>query len=182
MDIIKGITKQTSLLALNAAIEAARAGEHGRGFSVVAEEVGKLASESGLSTNKIVDIIDKIKNKVEETRQGIVHEVKEIEKTFEFSGIAKGEFTNIENVVKEVSVEIEKINSLAVQQALTSDQISNAMDEIAKATENNALSSREISGNVEGQVAIFEEIGASLSELTAIAGNLKDHTDKFKVN
>ncbi|BEP27974.1 methyl-accepting chemotaxis protein [Helicovermis profundi] len=181
VDIITGITKQTSLLALNASIEAARAGEHGRGFAVVAEEVRKLADESGSSTSQIVGLINKIRQKVEETRKGIVNEVKEIDKTFEFSGVAKGEFENIEGVVKEVSYEIEKINSLAVKQALTSDQISNAMDEIAKATENNALSSREISGNVEGQVAIFEEIGASLNELTSIANNLKDHTDKFKV-
>ncbi|NLK43836.1 MAG: hypothetical protein GX300_05530 [Tissierellia bacterium] len=57
VDLINSISSQTQMLSLNAAIEAARAGEHGKGFSVVAMEVGKLASETENVSKKIEEVI-----------------------------------------------------------------------------------------------------------------------------
>jgi hypothetical protein len=68
---IKSIADTTNLLGLNAAIEAARAGEHGRGFTVVAEEIRKLATNSKESTTKINDTLAKIKENINSIVEGI---------------------------------------------------------------------------------------------------------------
>jgi len=71
LETIENISSQTNLLALNASIEAARAGEHGRGFSVVAEEIRKLADHSSTSTKEIFEIVHDIQEKTDKTSSQI---------------------------------------------------------------------------------------------------------------
>ena len=71
LEIIRRVAQQTNLLGLNAAIEAARAGEMGRGFSVVAEEVRKLADESNQSAHSINEMLKKFRNSVEQVLRNV---------------------------------------------------------------------------------------------------------------
>jgi len=98
VSMIKGVANQTNILGLNAAIEAARAGKDGLGFSVVAEEIRKLASGTNLSVTEITSIL----KKTQETVAGLIKKIGEI------STIADEQAATS----KQISATIQQINSM----------------------------------------------------------------------
>ena len=130
--VINDIVSKTELLSLNASIESARAGEYGKGFAVVAEEVGNLAKVSGKSAQEIQELIVKSQeevNKILNVTKERVAEGKSV--TTE----AQESFVQIsEDIVNMVSV-IEQISAATKEQDIGVRQITTAMSEIDRATQ-----------------------------------------------
>ena len=132
---IEEIAEQTNLLSLNASIEAARAGEAGKGFSVVADEIGKLATESSKAASTTRDLIE--------------ISMEEINKGNTIADSAMNALRESVSAVGGVNDMIRKTAENAVVQAESMEQLRTGIDEIARAIQDNSAASQETSATSE---------------------------------
>ncbi len=166
-ELISDITEQTNVLALNAAIQAASAGEAGRGFSVVAEEVQRLAERSGDATKQIAALVKTIQTDtqdavaaMERSTQGVV----EGAKLSDNAGTALGEIDRV------------------------SRQLAELIEAISNETSREAQSANVVAANIQHIFAVTEQTGEGtrstatlVRELSKSAEELKTSVARFKI-
>lgn len=144
--VINSIAFQTNILALNAAVEAARAGEQGRGFAVVASEVRTLASRSAQAAKEIEGLIGESVRLIEQGSGEVV--------------AAGNTMTDIVDAVKRVTDIMLEIAAASDEQSRGIEQVSQAISEMDKVTQQNASLVEEASA----AAASLEEQAARLTE------------------
>jgi twitching motility protein PilJ len=167
VELISDITEQTNVLALNAAIQAASAGEAGRGFTVVAEEVQRLAERSAEATKQIGAIVKTIQtdthdavSAMEKSTQGVVEGAR-------LSDAAGQALAEIGSVSQRLAQLIEGITNTTQQQAKSANDVATSMQDILSITQQ----------TTEGT----KRTAVSIGQLAELAKELKGSVSGFKI-
>lgn len=181
LDTVIGIASQTNLLALNASIEAARAGEHGRGFTVVAEEVKKLAEASTASVEEVKHYIDAIQNQSAHAVD-VLSGIQEIEiKQVSLINATNDSFQQIITALEKLIVSVTTLGENASVMRQHKNGSIQLIERSSSGAQEMAASTQEISSSIEEGSASLEEMSELVNSLMTLIQTLKQSVSVFRV-
>ncbi|MDF2587370.1 MAG: methyl-accepting chemotaxis protein [Anaerocolumna sp.] len=169
---IDSIAQQTNLLSLNASIEAARAGEQGKGFTVVAEEIRKLAERSAESVGMIGQILHNLLTNSSQIAQKITIGQTVMNESKEYTDSTIKTFEQISQFNSNVMVNINNVHQKIYDLNNNSKIVAGQTKEIADSTGNISNAINDIVANADGQNQKIQSISKSLQELDTLVHDL----------
>jgi len=167
-ELISDITEQTNVLALNAAIQAASAGEAGRGFSVVAEEVQRLAERSADATRQISALVKAIQTDTQDAVAAMERSTQGVVEGAKLSDSAGTALSEIDRVSRRLADLIEQISNSAIREAASANVLAGNIQHIFAVTEQTGEGTRSTAQQVLELSKMAEELRQSVSRFKIV--------------
>lgn len=168
VELISGITSQTSLLALNASIEAERAGAAGRGFAVVATEITGMAKRTKDATVHIRELIGNISGSITDVVADVREMIGAINEEKQSTENTAENFSHIQSNTLEVKRNIEQLNTNIAELKAANEQIVESIETISAITEEVSAHANETMSAQEENADVLDKITARMQQLIEI--------------